>query len=114
MVESGIKVQTELFVSTLSVITANYSANHNSHFTLLCFAGYNSGKISSFESRGSRDPGAPFRHVIHDWSRLEGATIGAFLKALRNTGRHDVVKFLQAECNEHLQPLNSCLPQQVV
>ncbi|XP_025089327.1 tumor necrosis factor receptor superfamily member 16-like [Pomacea canaliculata] len=76
--------------------------------------GYNSGKISSFESRGSRDPGAPFRHVIHDWSRLEGATIGAFLKALRNTGRHDVVKFLQAECNEHLQPLNSCLPQQVV
>ena len=78
------------------------------------WAGYNSGKIASFESRGNRDPGAPYRHVLHDWSRLEGATVAAFLRALRNTGRHDVVKFLQAECAEQLQPLTATLPQHVV
>lgn len=76
--------------------------------------GYNSGKITSFESRRSTDPGAPYRHVMHDWARLEGATVTGFLRALRNTGRHDVVKYLQAECTEQLQPLTGTLPPHVV
>ncbi|KAL8588543.1 hypothetical protein ACOMHN_058442 [Nucella lapillus] len=81
--------------------------------------GYNSSKIASFESRagsGSQrgDPGAPYRQVLQDWGCLEGATVAALLRALRNCGRHDVVKFLQAECAEQLQPLTATLPQNMV
>ncbi|XP_076460710.1 tumor necrosis factor receptor superfamily member 16-like [Babylonia areolata] len=80
--------------------------------------GYNSGKIATFEARslGSRrgDLRAPYRQLLHDWGRLEGATVAAFQRALRSIGRHDVNKFLQAECAEHLQSLTATLPQHVV
>ncbi|XP_071103435.1 tumor necrosis factor receptor superfamily member 16-like [Haliotis cracherodii] len=76
--------------------------------------GFNSRKISGFESKSKQDSVIPMRHMIQEWSKSDAATVGVLIQALKNIGRLDVLRSMHIADSTELQPLNMNNPQHFV
>ncbi|XP_050418854.1 tumor necrosis factor receptor superfamily member 16 isoform X1 [Patella vulgata] len=67
--------------------------------------GFNTKKIANCEIKSQRDSSTPLKHLLADWGRNDSATVGVFIQAMKNLGRHDVLPTLNVHDTAELCPL---------
>lgn len=76
------------------------SAHSDSWKILAKVLGYSQERVTHFESQRSSGSKNSFKHLLHNWEKLDNSTVIHLINCLRNIGRDDAAKVLHVDSTE--------------